>query len=96
MDKERIKEKCAEIAKALNEGKTPQKIAEIFGAVDQGVYDTSCDCEYDDYVVDFEIADGIGFGVTFWRMFNDSEWHWTNDDEIWLWETEDYANWKSL
>lgn len=94
MNKEKIKEKCAEIEKALKDGKTPQEIAEMFNAYDQG--DASCSDEYDDYIVDFKVADGIGFGVTFWRECGETDWHWTNDDEIWLWETEDYANWKSL
>lgn len=90
MNTEKIKEKCAKIKKALKEGKTPQEIAEIFGAVMQGVVDTSGDCEYDEYCVDFD-----GFGVNFWRE-GEEEWHWKNNDEIYLWETEDWANWKSL
>ena len=92
MDKTKIKEKCEKIAKALKEGKTPQEIADMFNAVQQGVNDTSCDDEYIEHLVDF----AEGFGITFWRDQDNPEWHWENGDEIWLWETEDWAHWKFL
>lgn len=92
MDKTKIKKKCAEIAKALKEGMTPQEVAKMFGAVKQGVNDTSCDDEYIEYLVDF----AEGFGITFWQSPDVTLWHWENEDEIWLNETEDFAHWKSL
>lgn len=88
MNTEKIKEKCSEIEKALKEGKTPQEIAEMFGAVKQGANN---DYEYEEYIIDFE-----GFGITFWKEPNDTRWFWENQDEIWLFETDDWAHWKSL
>lgn len=91
MDKERIKEKCAEIAKALNEGKTPQEIAEIFKP--EHVWDDNDDREYVYYMVDFL---ELGFGINFIRSVNNDRWRWENEDEIYLIDAKDWANWKSL
>ena len=93
MNTEKIKELCAEIEKAFNDGKTPQEIAETFNAYNHG---ENNDYEYDEYIVDFKIGDDDGFGITFWRDQLNPEWHWENSDEIWLWETEDWAHWKQL
>lgn len=86
-----IKGICEAIEKNLNESNTPQEIAEIFNASGHSEGRISCDCEYEEYIVDFE----AGFGITFWKM-DDGDWHWENEDEIWLHEKEEFVNWKSL
>lgn len=91
MDKIKIKEKCALIEQSLNDGKTPQEIAKVFNASGHSEGRTSCDYEYEEYIIDFE----EGFGITFWQL-DGGDWHWENEDEIWLHESEEFAHWKSF
>ena len=96
MNTEKIKEKCALIEQALNEGKTPQEIAEMFGATNVFHDTTQKHIDgYEEYLIDFNI-DGCEFGIT---LFHDDEfpkWRWENDDEIWLFDKQEFVIWKSL
>lgn len=87
-----IKGICEAIEENLNDGKTPQEIAEMFGAVRHGETGDAIACEFEEYMMDFS----DGFGITFWRENGETDWHWENEDEIWLFEANDWAHWKSL
>ena len=92
MDLEKIKEKCAEIAKAFSEGKTPQEIADMFQP--EHVWDDNDDPDYVYYMTDFL---DLGFGINFVKYASGGDkWWWENDDEIYLIESEEWIHWKEL
>lgn len=83
-----IKPTCEAVVKNLNEGKTPKEIADMFGAkYEFREYDE----EYDECDVDFE-----HFGINFWSYKGKNEWHWENEDEIYVFGIQDWESWKRL
>lgn len=91
-----IKGICEAISKNLEAGKTPQEIAEMFGATNIFHDTTQKDIDgYEEYLIDFKI-DGCEFGITLFRDDEFPKWRWENDDEIWMFDTQNFKHWKSL
>ena len=77
---------CLEIEKALNNGQSPEEIAEIFGSKH---YYEEVNGDDIDFHVDFE-----HFGITFYgKVSKANEWIWSGGDDVWMYDTEDWENW---
>lgn len=85
-----VKGVCEAVDVLLNNGKTPQEIADIFGVKTEYVTD---DDEYDYLLVDFP-----NFGITFEASKDaHNKWRWVNEDEVWVYQGYPKTyNWKEL